>query len=144
MNTTISTDKTKLNIQVIHNYLSQDSYWAKKIPIETLQRAIDNSLCFGVYVDNEQVGFARVTTDYSTFAYLADVFVLPAYRGKGLSKQLIKYIVEYPSLQGLRRWMLGTADAHGLYRKYGFKELANPDRFMEMAFPGIYENGANQ
>ena len=140
MNITISTDKAKLNISVIHAYLSQDSYWAKKIPLETLQRAIDNSLCFGVYADDDQVGFARVTTDYSTFAYLADVFILPAHRGKGLSKQLIKHIIEHPSLQGLRRWMLGTADAHELYRKYGFKELANPDRFMEIAFPGIYEN----
>lgn len=140
MNITISTDKTKLDIPLIHKYLSEDSYWAKKIPLNIVERAIENSLNFGVYDGEKQVGYARVTTDYASFAYLADVFILPDYRGNGLSKQLMKHIIEYPSLQGFRRWMLGTADAHELYRKYGFKELANPDRFMEIANPTIYEN----
>lgn len=140
MNITISTDKSKLDIPLIHKYLSEDSYWAKKIPLNIVERAIENSLNFGVYDDEKQVGYARVTTDYASFAYLADVFILPDYRGNGLSKQLVKYIIEYPSLQGFRRWMLGTADAHELYRKYGFKELANPSRFMEIANPTIYEN----
>jgi GNAT superfamily N-acetyltransferase len=140
MNITISTDKSKLDIPLIHKYLSEDSYWAKKIPLNIVERAIENSLNFGVYDGEKQVGFARITTDYASFAYLADVFILPDYRGHGLSKQLIKHIVEYPDLQGFRRWMLGTADAHELYRKYGFKELANPSRFMEIANPTIYEN----
>ena len=140
MNITISTEKSKLDVPLIHKYLSEDSYWAKKIPLSIVERAIENSLNFGVYDGEKQVGFARITTDYASFAYLADVFILPDYRGNGLSKQLVKYIVEYPALQGLRRWMLGTADAHELYRKYGFKELANPGRFMEIAYPSIYEN----
>jgi GNAT superfamily N-acetyltransferase len=142
MNITISTDPSKLDLSVIHRYLSEESYWAKKIPFDVVKRAIENSLNFGVYVNNNFVGFARVTTDYATFAYIADVFVLPEYRGNGLSKQLMEHIINHPSLQGLRRWMLGTADAHELYRKYGFKELANPSRFMEIAYPSFYERNA--
>ncbi len=140
MNITISSDKSKLDIAVIHNYLHNESYWAKNIPLEIVERSIENSLCFGVYDDLKQVGFARVMSDCATFAYLADVFILPEYRGKGLSKKLMEYIKSYPSLQGLRRWMLATADAHELYRKYGFTDLANPISFMELARPKIYVN----
>jgi GNAT superfamily N-acetyltransferase len=139
MNITISTDKAKLDIPLIHNFLSEDSYWAKKIPLEIVERGIENSLNFGVYDGEKQIGYARVVTDYASFAYMADVFILQAYRGNGFSKRLVQFILEYPTLQGLRRWMLGTADAHTLYQKYGFKELANPDRFLEIAKPKIYE-----
>jgi len=140
MSIIISTDKSKLDIPLIHKYLSEESYWAKNIPLEIVKRSIENSLCFGVYEHGNQIGFARITTDYSTFAYMADVFILAGHRGKGFSKQLVQYIMNYPSLQGLRRWMLGTFDAHELYRKYGgFKELENPSRFMEIAYPKMYE-----
>ncbi|WP_207532491.1 GNAT family N-acetyltransferase [Desertivirga arenae] len=134
----ISTDKTKLDIPLIHSYLSKESYWAKDIPLEIVERAIENSLCFGVYLDEKQIGFARIMSDYATFAYLADVFVLPQYRKKGVSKKLMEFIKEHPSLQGLRRWMLATADAHGLYKQFGFKALESPDRIMEITKPGIY------
>ncbi|HEY0055357.1 MAG TPA: GNAT family N-acetyltransferase [Pedobacter sp.] len=144
MNITISTDKSKLDVGVIHNYLHNESYWAKNIPLEILERSIENSLCFGVYDDFKQVGFARVMSDCATFAYLADVFILPEYRGKGLSKKLMEYIKSYPSLQGLRRWMLATADAHELYRKYGFTDVAKPDRLMELTRPNIYASQASQ
>ncbi len=140
MSITISTDKTKLNIALIHKFLSEESYWAKKIPLDIVERGIENSLNFGVYYGEKQVGYARVVTDYASFAYMADVFILQEYRGNGFSKQLVQFILEYPSLQGLRRWMLGTADAHSLYQKYGFKELANPGRFLEIAHPALYEN----
>ncbi|MBC8053714.1 MAG: GNAT family N-acetyltransferase [Sphingobacteriaceae bacterium] len=140
MNFLISADKTKLNVQLIHKYLSEESYWAKNIPLETVEQCVENSLSFGVYINDAQVGFARVITDSSTFAYLADVFILPQYRGRGLSKNLVEFILAYPELQGLRRWMLATADAHELYRKYGFKELSKPERFMEIANPSIYES----
>jgi GNAT superfamily N-acetyltransferase len=134
----ISTDKTKLDIPLIHNYLSKESYWAKNIPLEIVERSIENSLCFGVYLDDKQIGFARIMSDYATFAYLADVFILPAYRKRGVSKKLMEFIKEHPSLQGLRRWMLATLDAHGLYKQFGFSEMANPDRFMEISTPGLY------
>jgi GNAT superfamily N-acetyltransferase len=140
MNITISTDKSKLDIPLIHKYLSEESYWAKKIPLDIVKRSIENSICFGVYNDEQQVGFARVTSDQATFAYLADVFILPEYRGRGLSKQLMQYILDYAALQGLRRWMLGTFDAHGLYKQYGFKEIRYPDRLMEIAYTAFYEN----
>lgn len=139
MSIAISADKSMLDVTMIHRYLSEHSYWAKNIPIETVERAIENSLCFGVYSDNTQVGFARVITDCATFAYLADVFVLPEYRGNGLSKHLLGFIREYPALQGLRRWMLATADAHELYRKFDFSELAHPERMMEISIPNIYQ-----
>ncbi|MFD2573656.1 GNAT family N-acetyltransferase [Spirosoma soli] len=129
-NYTISTDKDKLNVPLIHQFLSQQSYWAQNIPIEIVQRSIDNSLCFGVFYGDEQVGFARVVSDQATFAYLADVFVLPEHRGKGLSKQLVETISDWPSLQGLRRWVLATRDAHTLYAQFGFTPLDKPDIFM--------------
>lgn len=130
----ISTDKSKLNVDTIHNYLCNESYWAKNIPVETVIKSIDGSCCFGLYVNEnsiaKQIGFARVVTDYATFAYLADVFVLETYRGKGLSKWLMKMIMNCPDLQGLRRWLLATKDAHGLYTKFGFSALDKPERIM--------------
>lgn len=131
----ISTDKSKLNIQFIHHYLSNESYWAKNIPIETVQKSIDGSFCFAVYMqeDNvqlQQVAFARVVTDHATFAYLADVFVDEAYQGNGLANQMMEFIMNHPELQGLRRWMLATKDAHALYAKFGFLPLDKPERIM--------------
>lgn len=126
----ISTDKAKLNIELIHQFLSKEAYWCPNIPIAIVQRSIENSLCFGVYWSYQQVGFARVVTDQATFGYLADVFILPEHRGKGLSKQLVAFIMAYPALQGLRRMMLVTRDAHGLYEQFGFQPIANPENTM--------------
>lgn len=128
---TISTDKSHLDIPLIHQFLSQESYWAQNIPLDVVQRSIDNSLCFGMYCHDQQVGFARVITDQATFAYLADVFVLPEHRGLGLSKQLMETISNWPALQGLRRWMLATRDAHALYNQFGFMALDQPDLIMQ-------------
>lgn len=131
LDTYISTDKEKLDPSVIHAFLA-NSYWATGISLERVQKRIDNSLCFGVYVAEKQVGFARIITDFDSFAYLADVFILEDYRGNGLSKQLMAFILNHPELQGLRRWVLATRDAHGLYAQYDFKELAVPSRWMEL------------
>lgn len=136
----ISTDTRRLDVGMIHHFLSEESYWSLGIPRATVERAIQNSLCFGAYRENEQVGFARVVTDRSTFALLADVFVLKDHRGKGLSKRLMQCVVEHEDLQGLRRWLLLTSDAHGLYKQYGFKELGNPARFMEILRADIYRS----
>jgi GNAT superfamily N-acetyltransferase len=136
----ISTDRGRLDIAVIHRYISEESYWGKGRPVEVLRRAIENSLPFGVYRGNELVGFARVVTDYATFAWLADVFVLEAYRGRGLSKWLMEVILAHPELQGFRRWVLATKDAHGLYRRFGFIELHKPERWMERADPKMVES----
>ncbi len=133
----ISTDKSRLNMELIHSFLSR-SYWAADIPLDTAKRAIAGSLCFGVYKGHEQVGFARLITDSATFAYLADVFILEAYRGQGLSKWLVQTIVAHPDLQGLRRWMLATRDAHELYRKFGFEIVNHPERWMEIHNAEIY------
>jgi GNAT superfamily N-acetyltransferase len=130
----ISTDKERLNVEFVHEFL-KDSYWASGIPEEIVRRSIENSLVFGLYTEDEQVGFARVVTDYATFAYLADVFVLEAHRGRGLAKWMIEIITSHPRLQGLRRWMLATRDAHELYRRYGFAELERPEIFMEIIAP---------
>jgi GNAT superfamily N-acetyltransferase len=135
---TISTDRSKLDRKAIHDFLA-GSYWAKGIPRDVVDRSIDNALCFGLYENGRQVGFARVITDSATFAYLADVFVLESHRGRGLATWLMNTILAHPSLQGLRRWMLVTRDAHPLYRKVGFAALANPERIMEMTFSRIYE-----
>ncbi len=140
----ISTDKAKLNLQFVHKFLSEESYWAKNIPIETVKRSIDNSLCFGVYLDDVQIGFARVITDCATFAYLADVFIIPRYRSKGVSKKLMEFIKSHPGLQGLRRWMLATVDAHGLYKQFGFTEIAHPERLMEISTTNIYLQTQNE
>jgi GNAT superfamily N-acetyltransferase len=133
----VSTDKAKLQMDVIHKFLS-NSYWAKDIPLEKLQRAIDNALCFGVYKGEKQVGFARVVTDFAVIAYVGDVFILEEERGKGLSKMLMKHIVEHPQLQDLRRIILATRDAHSLYAQFGFKPLVFPERWMEKPKPGAY------
>jgi N-acetylglutamate synthase-like GNAT family acetyltransferase len=135
-----STDKQRLDIPYIHQFLSQKSYWAQNIPLEIVQRSIDNALCFGIYEEGRQVGFARLVTDYATFGYLGDVFVDEAYRGRGLSKQLMKYIFEAEPLQGFRRLILVTADAQGLYSQYGFKPLEAPERYMEVRRPHVYKN----
>jgi GNAT superfamily N-acetyltransferase len=127
----ISTDPARLNIAMIHEYLSTTSYWATGRPLEVVRRGIENSLPFGVFKGTEQAGFARVVTDYATFAWLADVFVLPEFQGQGLGTWLIGAIVAHPRLQGLRRWVLATKDAHGLYAQFGFTELHAPERFME-------------
>lgn len=131
----ISTDKSLLDFDTIHHYLSVESYWAKGLPAEKLARAIENSLCFGVFKEKRQAGFARVVTDKATFAYICDVFILPGYRGIGLSKWLIQTITEHPDLQGLRRWSLATADAHGLYSQFGFTQITRPERWMEKFKP---------
>jgi GNAT superfamily N-acetyltransferase len=131
----VSTDRARLDRDLIHRFLRDDSYWARGIPREVLDRAIDNSLCFGLYRDGAQVGFARVVTDRAAIAYLADVFVVEDHRGHGLGKLLIEAVLAHPDLQGLRRFFLGTADAHGLYERYGFRSLADPARMMEIARP---------
>lgn len=136
----ISTDKAALDLPMIHQFLSECSTWAIGIPLATVQRAIDNSLCFGAYLDGRQVGFARVTSDFATFAYLADVFVLPPQRGRGYSKALMAAVLAHPELQGLRRFMLATSDAHALYAQYGFTPPARPAALMERYFPQIYAN----
>ena len=138
----ISTDRSKLDVDVIHRFLTH-SYWAEGIPRETVVRSIENSLCFGVYNGGEQVGFARVVSDFATYAYLADVFVLEPYRGRGLAKELIATIMTHPELQGLRRWSLGTRDAHGLYAQFGWTSVENPARtMMEIADPDVYLHSA--
>ena len=130
----ISTDKSKLNVDIVHNYLCNESYWAKNIPVEIVKKSIDGSCCFGLYINEnsifKQIGFARVVSDCATFAYLADVFIVDTYRGKGLSKWLMETIMNCPELQGLRRWLLATKDAHGLYTKFGFSALDKPERIM--------------
>ncbi len=135
---TISTDENRLQIDVIQKFLTEDSYWAKTRTREETERAIKNSLPFGVYKGENIVGFARVVTDYATFAYLGDVFILENFRGQGLSKWLMQTIVNHPDLQGFRRWILATRDAHTLYEKYGFTELKHPTRWMEKAAPNAY------
>lgn len=134
----ILTDKSRLQLDMIHAYLSKESYWAKHIPRETVQKSIENSFCFGVYCKDEQVGFARVITDKATFAYLADVFILEAHRGKGLSKDLMKFIFSHPDLQDLRRFCLGTRDAHTLYEKFGFSIIKKPEYWMEIKHDNFY------
>jgi GNAT superfamily N-acetyltransferase len=137
----ISTDRAKLDLDMIHGFLTR-SYWAEGIPRERVMRAIENSLCFGVYSGGEQVGFARVISDFATFAYLADVFILEPYRERGLGKELIATVMAHPELQGLRRWSLGTRDAHGLYAQFGFTALENPSRMMEFANQEVYPRSA--
>jgi N-acetylglutamate synthase-like GNAT family acetyltransferase len=138
----ISTDPRLLNLDVIHGFIAQ-SYWAKAMPRALVEKMIRHSLCFGIYQPTTQVGFARVISDFTTFAYLADVFVLPEHRGKGLSKPLMQTIMAHPDLQGLRRWMLVTLDAQGLYEQFGFKAVEHPERHMEIHYPGLYEKMGN-
>ncbi len=136
----ISNERARLDIKLIHKYLSTESYWAVGRDVEVVQRSIDNSLPFGIYKAGEQVGFGRVVTDYATFAWMADVFILEEYRGQGLSKWLVEVMLEHPQLQGFRRWVLATKDAHELYRKYGFQDLKRPERWMERPDPNMQES----
>jgi GNAT superfamily N-acetyltransferase len=135
---TISTDRNRLQTDVIHKFLSEESYWAKERTREQTETAIKNSLPFGVYKGENQIGFARVVTDYATFAYIGDVFILAEYRGKGLSKWLMETMLSHPELQGFRRWILATKDAHQLYEKYDFTGLKYPERWMEKTAPNAY------
>ena len=139
-----SSDSNLIDAIAVHRYLSQESYWAKGIPLETVKKSIANSLCFGVYKDGEQVGFARWITDRATFAYLCDVYIEAAYRGLGLSKKLMSLMMFHPDLQGLRGYHLGTLDAHGLYAQFGFKALENPERRMEILVKDMYEKKADR
>jgi GNAT superfamily N-acetyltransferase len=133
----VSTDKRRIDLAVVHHFLT-NSYWSPGIALEKVQRAIEHSLAFGVYADGQQVGLARVISDYTTFAYVADVFILDAYRGLGLGRWLMECVVAHPELQGLRRWTLFTRDAHGLYEKVGFKRSDTPERLMV----GLYPNNS--
>lgn len=140
----VSTDRALLDLEVIHGFLT-NGYWAKGIPLEVVQRSVEHSLCFGVYDSGRaQVGFARVVSDFATVAYLGDVFVLESHRGRGLGKWLMECIMQHPSLQGLRRWILLTRDAHGLYTQFGFTPLKSAERYMELHRPDVYEIGKTQ
>jgi GNAT superfamily N-acetyltransferase len=136
-NFTISTDKERLDRETIHDFL-RGSYWARGIPGELVDRSIENSLCFGLYDADRQVGFARVISDYATFGYLADVFVVESHRGRGLATWFMETVMSHPDLEGIRRWMLVTRDAHGLYRKVGFTALSHPERIMEKLLADPY------
>ncbi|MBI5753401.1 MAG: GNAT family N-acetyltransferase [Hydrogenophilales bacterium] len=135
---TVTDRREDLDIETIHNFL-RESYWAKGIPRPIMEKAISNSLCFGVYHNSNQVGFGRAVTDHATFAYLADIFVVPAYQGRGLGKWLVSCILAHPELQGLRRLLLATRDANKLYQQAGFVSLRKPDWFMEINDPDIYQ-----
>jgi GNAT superfamily N-acetyltransferase len=134
----VSTDQSRLDIPLIYRFLSEQSTWAVGITRPVVERAIENSLCFGGYVDGRQIAFARVVTDYATFGNLVDVFVIPEYRGRGYGKLLMRTVMEHPSLQKLRRFTLATTDAHALYERFGFTSLQRPDTMMERYFPNIY------
>lgn len=136
---TISTDPARLDVVAVYRYLSEESYWARHIPYDTVARALANSFCFGAYApDGRLAGFARVVTDRATFAWLCDVFVLPEFRGQGLSKQLVGTVLAHPDLQNLRRHLLATLDAHGLYQQQGYTPLKNTERWLEIAHPDPY------
>lgn len=135
---TVSTDPARLDVDAVHAFLAT-AYWCEGIPRETVERALRNSLCFGLYEGDRQIGLARVITDAATYAYLCDVYVLPEYRGQGLGTWLMQCVMEHPDLQGLRRFSLVTRDAHELYRPFGFAEIDRPERHMEIARPGIYK-----
>jgi GNAT superfamily N-acetyltransferase len=134
----IKTGKEHMDVTMIHRFLSEDSYWAKDIAYELVERSLRHSFCIGAFVNGEQVGFGRVITDYYTFGWFADFFVLPAYRGKGISKKMLSYILEQPWSKRLRRKMLNTSDAHGLYRQFQFKNLANPSYILEIYNPNVH------
>ena len=136
----ISTNRSRLDVRLIHDYISNQSYWGQGRTVEVVQRALDNSLNFGLYDKTHQVGFARVVTDYATFAWVADVFVIEEYRGRGLSKWLMEVMLAHPQLQGFRRWVLATKDAHALYARFGFIPLHRPERWMERPDPNMQES----
>ena len=135
----ITTDKSKLDLKVIHNFLTNESYWSQNIPFEIVKAATENSLNFGLFFKEKQIGYARIVSDFATTAYLADVFVLKEFRGQGLSKWLMEIIMNHPDLQGLRRWILATKDAHGLYKQFGWKPMAAPERWMEKHNQDVYK-----
>jgi GNAT superfamily N-acetyltransferase len=137
----ITTDKSQLDIYAIYRFLSIQSHWSKNIPLDRVKTSVENSLNFGLFHHNMQIGYARVISDFATIAYLGDVYVLPEYRGRGLSKWLMEQVMAHPNLQGLRRWILLTSDAHGLYKKYGWKEVAKPGLYMELYNPDVYTKG---
>jgi GNAT superfamily N-acetyltransferase len=134
----ISTDKNRLDVTFIHQFLSEESYWAAHIPLDLVRTSIENSLCFGAYDGGAQVGFARVVTDYATFAYVSDVFVAPSHRGAGVGQQIMAAMIAHPALQRLRRWHLITRDAQRLYERFGFKPLGAPERHMELVVTNPY------
>lgn len=136
---TFSNDKAELDIELVYSFLSQETPWAKGMPRETFERAVAGSLCFGGYIAGRQIAFARLVTDQATFAYLCDVFVLPAYRGKGYASALMKHVFASPALQRLRRIVLVTTDAHRVYEPHGFTGLATPERYMERHNPDVYK-----
>jgi GNAT superfamily N-acetyltransferase len=136
----ISTDRSRLDIALIHDFL-RSSYWAKGIPRAVVERSIQHSLCFGAFLGGRQVGFARVISDFAAIAHVADVFVVPEHRGRGISKLLMRAIIEHPDLQGLRRILLATRDAHGLYAQFGFEPLTHPEYFMTLHKPDAYRDG---
>jgi GNAT superfamily N-acetyltransferase len=142
-NFTLTTDAARLDLDVIHRFLT-NCYWAQDIPREVVARSIENSLCFGVYDGSHQVAFARVISDFATYAYIGDVFVLESHRGLGLSTWMMEAITSHPRLQGLRRWSLLTRDAHDLYAKFGFTPVAKPDRYMERHNPEVYSRKMEQ
>jgi GNAT superfamily N-acetyltransferase len=137
---TVSTEPSRLDLPWIHNYLTNEAYWSQGITFQIFEKSVENSLCFGMYHRSKQVGFGRVISDYATFAYLADVFIDPAYRQHGLGKWLVECVRSYPELQGLRRWMLVTSDAHGLYQRFGFSPLEHPEKMMEIVSKEKEEN----
>lgn len=138
MSIEIDQDKDRLDVGFIDRFLREESYWAQERTIEQTRTAIENSICFGVYDNGKQIGFARVVSDKATFAYVGDVFIIEEYRGRGLSKMLMQAIIEHPELQGLRRWVLATRDAHGLYEQFEFAALRHPERWMEKTAPNAY------
>ena len=136
----ISTDRSRLDLELIHDFISNQSYWGQGRTVEVVQRALDNSLNFGLYSGARQVGFARVVTDYATFAWVADLFMIEEYRGRGLSQWLMEVMLAHPQLQGFRRWVLATKDAHSLYARFGFIPLHRPERWMERPDPNMQES----
>ncbi|CAN5547161.1 GNAT family N-acetyltransferase [soil metagenome] len=134
----LTTDKSKMDVIAIHDYLSNQSYWSRNIPIDVFRRSFENSLNFGILYHGRQIGYGRIISDFATIAYLADVYVLPEFRRRGLSKWLMEEIMYYPDLQGLRRWILLTSDAHELYKKFGWKEIKSPEKYMELHNPDVY------
>ncbi len=139
---TVSTDQAQLDVDAVHAFLAQ-SYWATNIPRDVVERSLRNALCFGLYQDGAQIGLVRVISDYVTMAYVGDVYVLPEHRGRGLSKWMMECVLAHPDLQHLRRWILITRDAHGLYRQFGFRDLKRPEGFMERHDPDVYQRGAS-
>jgi GNAT superfamily N-acetyltransferase len=135
---TISTDSSRFDLEMVYDFLTH-CYWAEGIPRDMVQRSVDNALCFGVFAEEKQVGFARVITDRATYAYIGDVFILESHRGRGLSKLLMKAIMEHPELQGFRRWSLVTDDAHDLYKQFGFRPVKNPEKYMEIVNSNVYK-----